>query len=318
MPQPLRIIFAGTPDLAKSVLEHILHSGFSVGMVLTKPDRPSGRGKKITQSPVKVLALEQHIPVLQPVSFKNDATIIDLIREFKPDIMVVVAYGLILPQELLDIPRLGCVNVHVSLLPRHRGAAPIARAILAGDCESGVTIMQMDCGLDTGAILLQEKVIIESSDTALELHDKLAILGSRLIVEYLTHYTQIKPVLQTNDGATYAHKIEKSEAKINWQNNAYLIERQIRGFNPAPGCFSILDGVLIKIWQSSVGDATTAVECGTIIAIVKDGIIVACGEGTTLVIKQLQEAGGKRQLAKDYILGRANLVGKVFLHTQID
>lgn len=319
--KPLKIAFAGTPEIAKIVLEHLLNSGFDVSLVLTQPDRPRGRGNKVSGSPVKQLALARGIDnVLQPVSFKHDAQqSLDVIRALNPDIIIVVAYGLILPLELLTIPRLGCVNIHVSLLPRHRGAAPIARSILAGDRHSGVTIMQMDAGLDTGDVLLQEKVNIEADDTAGTLHDKLAIVGSRLIVDYLNQFEQIVPQPQSDIGISYAHKIEKSEAKIDWSNEAVVIERHIRGFNPIPGCFTYLDDNLVKIWQAKVVDtdaalsaAVNGVIAGTVIKMGEEGIFVVCGSGTVLLILQLQAAGKNRQLVRDYVIGHGDLLGNIF------
>lgn len=314
----MKIIFAGTPAIARTVLEKILNSGFSVDLVLTKPDSESGRGKKLVPSMVKQLAIANNIPVLEPTSFKRDPGAIAKIRELKPDIMVVVAYGLILPQELLDVPKLGCVNIHVSLLPRHRGAAPIQRAILAGDEVSGITIIQMNSGLDTGDILLQEEVAINKNDTALDLHDKLAEIGALMIVEYLQNYKAVLPIQQSEIGVTYAHKIDKAEAKIDWNEDSIIISRKIRAFNPAPGAFCHLDGELIKIWRAEAGLAltkTSGVAPGTIMSASKNNLTIACGNNTSLVVHELQQAGKKRVTTEEFLNGHANsnLVGKTFM-----
>lgn len=306
MDEQLKIVFAGTPEIARIVLEKILASGFRVDLVLTKPDSIAGRGNKLTPSVVKDLALQHGIAVLSPISLKKDHGVVKQIRELAPDIMVVVAYGLILPQELLDIPRLGCVNIHVSLLPKHRGAAPILRSILEGDKTSGITIIQMDSGLDTGAILLQQAVILDENETSGTLHDKLADLGGDMIVEYLNNYAKIIPTRQNSVGATYAHKIEKSEAKIDWNQNVENIERQIRAFNPFPGAFCYFNDELVKIWQaSSIKNTNFSDEPGTIVATSMDGITVVAKNGYIL-IKELQFPGKKRVMAKEYLNGRRN------------
>lgn len=316
MQQPLKIIFAGTPEISKITLDKLLASGFSIDLVLTQMDRPAGRGKKLTMSPVKQLALEHHIEVFQPLSFKNNPHAIAKIRELKPDIVVVVAYGLILPQEFLDIPALGCVNIHVSLLPHLRGAAPIARAVIAGDTQSGVTIMQMDAGLDTGAILLQQSVAIVAKDSAGSLHDKLANLGANMIVDYLNNYKHIKPIPQDNTLATYAHKIDKSEARIDFNENALIIERKIRGFNPQPGCFTYLDEQRLIIWEAEAIEQTSNLTIGSIIDYCHDGILVACGCNSVIKITELQLAGRKRQSAKQFGLGYPDLIGKILYSIQ--
>ena len=312
MSSDLRVVFAGTPEIARLVLERVLSAGLKVSLVLTKPDRPKGRGQKLAQSQVKELAQAHDIEVLQPISFKQDSQTLDRIQQLQPDLMLVVAYGLILPQTLLDIPRLGCINLHVSLLPRHRGAAPIQRAILDGDIATGVTIMHMDSGLDTGDVLLQRALEIQPTDTSGSLHDKLALLGAELVIEYLNNHQHLAKVAQGEAGVTYAHKISKAEAEINWHENAEIIERKIRGYNPFPGCFTYLDQQLVKIWQSSVGSVFTQDRPGTIISTAKDQMSGSCGDGSVLIISQLQTAGKTRQSAKDYIHGRANLNGKQF------
>lgn len=314
MSDKLKIVFAGTPEIAKMVLANILAANFDVRLVLTQPDRPAGRGMKLTPSPVKQLALEHGIEVFQPLSFKKDLSVLQKIREINPDIVVVVAYGLIVPQEFLDIPRLGCVNIHVSLLPYHRGAAPIQRAVLAGDSETGVTIMQMDAGLDTGDMLLVEKVAIANDETSASLHDKLAQIGAAKIVEFLANPTSYPPVKQSESGVTYAHKLEKEEAKINWQEDAAVIERKIRGFNPFPGAYSLLDGQLHKFWQASVRvDKNHNQPAGSIIGVSKDAINIACGNGSILEVKEIQEAGSKRKPVTQYLHNKPDLVGKIFM-----
>jgi methionyl-tRNA formyltransferase len=310
--QDLKIVFAGTPEIAHIVLQKLVEHKHNIAAVLTKPDSPQGRGQKLTPSIVKQYAIEQKIRVYEPVSFKQDVTIIEQLKQLQPDIMIVVAYGLILPSVVLAIPKLGCVNIHVSLLPRFRGAAPINRAILAGDKVSGVTLIQMDAGLDTGDILLQQQVSIADQDTALDLHDKLAHLGAKMIIEYLDNYSQIKPKPQSSEDVSYAPKIEKSEALINWHEEAFIIERKIRGFNPAPGCYSFLEQKLIKFWESSIGENTSCNVVGQIVQVNHDNFVVCCGKGTTLVVKKMQESGKPRQDVANYILGHKNLLGKCF------
>lgn len=310
----LKLVFAGTPAIAKTILEDILHNGFKVDLVLTQPDRPANRGKKLTMSQVKELALAQDITVMQPESFKNNPLALSAIAELAPDLIIVVAYGLILPKELLAIPKLGCINVHVSLLPRHRGAAPIQRAILAGDKETGVTLMQMDIGLDTGDILLQEKVTIDSHETAGTLTDKLAAIGSKLTINYLTNYREIKSRQQDINGVTYAHKIDKAEAQINWSDDAATIERKIRGFNPSPGCFSYLEDKLIKIWAAQIGSTSKSnATPGEIVAVNNDSLGISCGNESMLLVTELQEAGKNRQVAKVYLQSRHGLLGKILV-----
>ena len=313
MSEKLRILFAGTPEIAKVVLAKMISAGFIPELVLSQPDRPAGRGMKLTASPVKVLALEHGIEVLQPVSFKKCPEVIDQIREFAPDIMVVVAYGLILPQQLLDIPRLGCINIHVSLLPRWRGAAPIQRAVLAGDTESGVTIMQMDAGLDTGDILLVERVAIAEDETSGSLYDKLALMGAEMLIKYLQNPDGYKAVAQSELGVSYATKIEKDEARIDWANDAQVIARNIRGYNPFPGAFSNLDGVLHKIWSAKpLAQVANEFKPGTILQAEKDKLLVACGNGTILEVIEIQEAGAKRKRADIFLQGKTGLKGKKF------
>jgi methionyl-tRNA formyltransferase len=279
--------------------------------VLTQPDRPAGRGLKLQASPVKSFAIAHGIPVVQPRSLRLDGKFPDdaaaakaAIEAAGADVMVVAAYGLILPQWTLGMPRLGCMNIHASLLPRWRGAAPIHRAIEAGDGETGVTIMQMDAGLDTGDMLLAERVAIAPDDTTGSLHDKLAALGGRLIVEALELAAcgGLKPEPQPAEGVTYAHKIEKPEAAVDWSQPAEVIARRIRAFNPAPGAGAGLQGENVKLWSARALPASAAGVPGTIEAVAPEGIDVRCGEGL-LRITQLQRPGGKRLAAADFLRG---------------
>lgn len=308
----MRVVFAGTPEFARAALERLHAAGFTIPLVLTQPDRPAGRGMKLQPSPVKQFALQHHIAVAQPRSLRLDgkypedaAAARAALEEARPDVMVVAAYGLILPQWVLDLPRLGCLNIHASLLPRWRGAAPIHRAIEAGDAETGVTIMQMDAGLDTGAMLLEERLRIAPEDTTATLHDRLANLGGRLIVEALEIAAcgGFTPKPQPAEGITYAHKIEKAEAAIDWTQPADAIERRIRAFDPFPGASGQLRGETVKLWRArAVMQARGSVEPGTIVAIDEHGIGVACGQGR-LEVTELQRPGGKRLAAADFLRG---------------
>lgn len=307
----MRLIFAGTPEFARVALERLHAAGFDIALVLTQPDRPAGRGMKLQASPVKQFALEHGMPVAQPRSLRLDGkyppdaeAARDAIEAAKADVMVVAAYGLILPQWVLDAPSLGCMNIHASLLPRWRGAAPIHRAIEAGDAQTGVTIMQMDAGLDTGAMLLEERVAISAQDTTGTLHDKLAVLGGRLIVEALELAAcgGLRPVPQPAEGVTYAQKIDKAEAVIDWRRPAQEIERRIRAFDPFPGASSTLNGEVIKLWRAEV-IARVSDQPGRIVAVSDSGIDVASGEGTALRVTQLQRAGGKRLPVDQFLRG---------------
>lgn len=306
----MKIIFAGTPSIAETTLSKILANGFKVDLVLTKPDSKANRGKKFMSSPVKNLALSQGINILQPTTFKNNPEPLAIIRELKPDIMIVVAYGLILPQDLLNIPRLGCINIHVSLLPKYRGAAPIQRAVLNGELESGVTIMQMDAGLDTGDILMQRTVQLDKKETSGSLHDRLATIGAEMIIEYLHNYKTIKHIAQNPNGVSYANKLEKAEAEINWSENAVIIERKIRGFNPFPGSFTHLDGALLKVWQADTTLQLSDAAPGTVIRVDNTGIYIACGNRSVIKVLELQSEGRNRQTANIYMLGHSNLLNK--------
>ena len=303
----MKIVFAGTPDFAALSLNALLAAGHDIALVLTQPDRPSGRGMVLRSSPVKIAAEASGIDVFQPLTLKDPATQ-ERIRAVQADAMIVAAYGLILPQAVLDMPRFGCINIHASLLPRWRGAAPIQRAIEAGDTESGVCIMQMEAGLDTGPVLLSGHVPIAADETAGTLHDKLADMGARLIVETLAKLP-IDAVAQPQIGVTYAAKIEKAEAQIDWRRPAREIERQIRAFNPFPGAAGTLDGAAIKVWRSELVAAVAPP--GTVVSVERSGIVVACGDGG-LCLTELQKAGGKRLPVAQFLAGNPIAPGKTF------
>jgi methionyl-tRNA formyltransferase len=314
----MRVVFAGTPEFARIALAALHHAHFEIALVLTQPDRPSGRGLKLHASPVKAFALDHGLALAQPRSLKLDgkypldaAQARAAIEAARADVMVVAAYGLILPAWVLDLPRLGCLNIHASLLPRWRGAAPIHRAIEAGDAQTGITIMQMDAGLDTGDMLLVEALPIEPDDTTARLHDRLAALGARLIVEALSPAERggLRRTAQPAQGVSYAHKIDKAEASIDWSEPAALIERRIRAFDPVPGASGVLQGETIKCWRSIA--ATGVGTPGEVLAVTDDGITVACGAGA-LRLTELQRAGGKRLPARQFLQGRSLIVGAVF------
>jgi len=303
----MRLIFAGTPEFAVQALQAIIAAGHEVPLVLTQPDRPAGRGMSLQPSPVKKLALEHGIEVFQPLTLK-DAAAQAKIAEVQAEVMVVAAYGLILPQVVLDLPHLGCINIHASLLPRWRGAAPIQRALLAGDAETGVCIMQMEAGLDTGPVLLRGAFPIESTDTTATLHDRLAALGGALVVEALGKLP-LPAEAQPGEGVTYAHKIEKAEALIDWRKSAAELDRHIRAFNPFPGAQALLGGQTVKLWQATpmAGQG----EPGQILSIERSAIVVACGEGA-LAISECQKAGGKRLPVQQFLAGNPLQVGERF------
>lgn len=298
----MRIIFAGTPSFAAKALISLLDVSHQVVLVLTQPDRPAGRGMKIQVSDVKKVAQAYDIPLLQPLTLKSEA-IHAQVRVFDADVMIVAAYGLILPVEVLKIPRCGCLNIHASLLPRWRGAAPIQRALLAGDQETGITIMQMDEGLDTGSILLRHNLFIEPGDTAQILHDRLADLGAKSIIEALEllRLGKLTAIPQDETQACYAPKIQKKEAEINWRLDADQIDRSIRAFNPYPGAYTYLQGDLLKIWQARVIENYSG-KAGEIIAIGNDGIVVSCGRGA-LILEIVQKSGGKKMFAAEFLAG---------------
>ena len=313
MSHTLRVIFAGTPEFAASALAAIHQAGFAVPLVLTQPDRPAGRGMKLQASPVKRYALEHGMPVAQPPSLRRTgkfpteaAAAIDQLRATPHDVMVVAAYGLLLPQEVLDIAPHGSINIHASLLPRWRGAAPIHRAIEAGDAETGITLMQMDAGLDTGAMISVARTPIAERDTTATLHDKLAAQGAELIVsalETLEREGRLSATPQPEAGVTYAEKIGKHEAALDWQRPAEALARQVRAFDPFPGGVAALeDGTLLKIWAAEPIDGAAHAQPGTIVEVGSDGVVVACGTGA-LRLTQLQKPGGKRLPAREFLAG---------------
>ncbi|MFN0314388.1 MAG: methionyl-tRNA formyltransferase [Burkholderiales bacterium] len=308
----MRLVFAGTPRFARAALAALTSAGHEISLVLTQPDRPAGRGQKPAQSEVKQLALGQGIEVFQPASLKDETAQARLLEQ-GAQAMVVAAYGLILPKAVLGLFPLGCINIHASLLPRWRGAAPIQRAILAGDKKSGVCIMQMEEGLDTGPVLLCESLAIEDRETAGTLHDKLSALGSKLIVQALSNLeTGLgRMTLQPAEGVTYARKISKEEARIDWSHDARQIDAQIRAFNPVPVAFTELTGESLRIWRASVvGGEHEGANPGRILNASPSGIDVACGKGV-LRILELQKAGGKRVQAPEFLRGQTVPAGSM-------
>lgn len=301
---PLKIIFAGTPDFAAKHLQALIASEHQIVAVFTQPDRPAGRGNKLTASPVKQLALDNNIEVYQPATLKKIENQ-QLIADLNADIMIVVAYGLILPQSVLNMPRLGCLNVHGSLLPRWRGAAPIQRACWAGDIDTGVTIMQMDAGLDTGDMLLKAKCPITAEDTSASLYDKLALLGPNALLETLTLITTGKAIAEKQDESlvTYAEKLSKQEAKLDWTLSAQQLERCVRAFNPWPVSYFELNGEPIKVWQANVINQQSNQAPGTILQANKQGIQIATADGI-INLTQLQPAGKKPMSAADILNSR--------------
>lgn len=291
MTKPLRLVFAGTPEFSVPPLERLLAGPDALLAVYTQPDRPAGRGQKLMPSPVKQLAVEHGIPVYQPASLRNEEAQAEL-AALKPDLMVVVAYGLILPQVVLDTPRLGCINSHASLLPRWRGAAPIQRAVQAGDAESGVTVMQMEAGLDTGPMLLKVSTPINTSDTGGSLHDRLAQLGPQAVLQAIDGLAAgtLKGEVQDDALANYAHKLNKEEAFLDFSRPAVELERLVRAFHPWPICHTTLSGDALKVHAAEIGEGKGAP--GSILAADKSGLTVACGEGA-LRLTRLQLPGGK-------------------------
>jgi methionyl-tRNA formyltransferase len=306
----MRLAFAGTPEFAQVALARLHAAGFDIALVLTQPDRPAGRGLKLHPSPVKAFAHTHGMVVAQPRSLRLDGKYPDDAAQAREaleaahiDVMVVAAYGLILPQWVLDLPPRGCLNIHASLLPRWRGAAPIHRAIEAGDVRTGITIMQMDAGLDTGDMLLVEPVDIAPDDTTARLHDRLAALGGRLIVEALEILAcgGLTRTPQPTEGVSYAHKIDKAEAAIDWSLPAATLERRIRAFDPFPGASAEIGGETLKLWRAEVVAGRGAP--GTVLAITDEGVTVACGEGA-LQLTELQRAGGKRLPVRQFLQGK--------------
>jgi len=315
----MKVAFAGTPEFAQVALASLHAAGFRIDLVLTQPDRPAGRGMKVHPSPVKAFAMDHHIEVAQPRSLRLDGKFPDdaklaraALNADRCDVLVVAAYGLILPRWVLDVPRLGCLNIHASLLPRWRGAAPIHRAIEAGDSQTGITIMQMDAGLDTGDMLLSESLAIAADDTTVSLHDKLAPLGGRMIVEALELAAcgGLRRTHQPTEGVTYAHKIEKSEAAIDWRDSAEEIERRMRAFDPFPGASGTLAGDPLKCWRGAVVTGATG-NSGELLQVDDRGITVACGRGA-LLLTEVQRAGGKRVSATEFARAKSLAPGMVF------
>jgi len=302
-----KIIFAGTPQFAVHALSALIDSRHQVKAVYTQPDRPAGRGRKLTPSPVKELALQHHLPVHQPITLRDEREQ-QMLADLQADIMVVVAYGLLLPLPVLQAPKFGCINIHASLLPRWRGAAPIQRAVLAGDTKTGITIMQMDKGLDTGDMLYETECTIESRDTSLILHDKLAQLGADALMKTLDQLSVIQPTPQDHFAATYAHKITKEEARLDWKLPAVELDRKIRAFIPWPIAFI----QAARIWEAEVVEQQSSKEPGTIIQVSSQGIDVATGQGV-LRIKTLQLPGGRQLSVVDVLNARQHdfAVGKI-------
>ena len=307
----MKVIFAGTPDFAAAALKAIAAAGFEIPLVLTQPDRPKGRGMQLAPSPVKQAALELGLRVAQPEKLRNNVESLQMLKEVDADVMVVAAYGLILPQDVLDTPKHGCLNIHASLLPRWRGAAPIQRAIEAGDAETGVCIMQMDIGLDTGDVVSEHRYAIQPTDTANEVHDALMNLGAEAIVadlQQLKAEGRLKSVKQPEEGVTYAQKLSKEEARIDWNESAAVIERKIRAFNPVPAAWVEYQGKPMKIWRAEAvaqqGRAGEVLSCST------DGLVVACGENA-LKITELQPSGSKRMDIAAFAAGHTVEAGTV-------
>ena len=309
----MRVVFAGTPEFAQVALQQLIAAGHDIPLVLTQPDRPAGRGMKLQASPVKQCALIHGIPVAQPRSLRLDgkhpedaSSAQAALLAAQAQVIVVAAYGLILPQWVLDLPPLGCMNIHASLLPRWRGAAPIHRAIEAGDTHTGVTIMQMDAGLDTGNMLLKEPLAITADDTTATLHDRLAAMGGHLMVQVLQAAQQqtLRQEPQPDIGVTYAHKIDKSESTIDWSQPATAIAQRIRAFDPFPGASTTIQNETVKVWRCEIDSTLPNIDKreGTILEVKNDGIAVACGCGV-LRLTMLQRAGGKRLPAADFIRG---------------
>jgi len=301
----MNLVFAGTPEFAVPTLKALLDAGHTVLAVYTQPDRPAGRGRKVAQSPVKTFALEHGLPVHQPTSLKTGEEAGKL-RALKPEAMIVIAYGLILPVSILNIPKYGCINVHASLLPRWRGAAPIQRAIEAGDAQTGVTIMQMNEGLDTGAMLAAAETPISENDTSASLHDRLGELGAQLLVETLARLQrrELQPQPQDNPRATYAAKLKKEEARLDWNSDARVLARRIRAFNPWPVAYTTLDGQTLRLWMAHAekNNAVRSVP-GAVLSASADGLRVQCAPGA-LRITQLQLEGGKILDARAFLNGR--------------
>jgi methionyl-tRNA formyltransferase len=308
MTPKLRLVFAGTPEFAVPHLAACRREDVDIVAVYTQPDRPAGRGRALSASPVKQTAQALGIAIEQPENFRVPGAV-DRLHAYAPDLLVVVAYGLILPRKVLGIPRHGCWNVHASLLPRWRGAAPIQRALLAGDAQTGVCLMQMEAGLDIGPVLLQRSLPIAEDDTGGTLHDKLAVLGAQLLGQGLDRLIAAAPLVsqpQPDEGVTYAHKLDKAEARFAWDQSAIAIERRVRAFDPWPVAEAELAGEVLRIWKASALPRSIAVPPGSIVAAGRDGIDVACADGV-LRIRELQRAGGRRIGAADFVNARPDL-----------
>ena len=309
----LRIIFMGTPELAGVSLQALLRvPEFQIVAVVTQPDQPKGRGLKLQPSPIKEIALRENLPVLQPARAR-DEQFIQQLRELQSDLIAVAAYGQILPQSILDLPRFGCLNVHTSLLPKYRGASPIQRAVLNGDPESGVTIMKMDAGMDTGDMLTQEKTPILPEDNSQTLHDRLAQIGASLLVRTISSYVagKIRPRPQPVEGVSLAPKIKKSDGQIDWTQPATAVWNRVRGMTPWPGVFTFLPGqpqpTLLKIWRVEVAAASGTP--GEILGADKNGILVGCGQ-ESLLVREVQREGGRRMTAQEFLAGHPLTVGQ--------
>lgn len=296
------IIFAGTPDFASVALQYLIDQGHTISLVLTKPDAISGRGNQLKPSSVKETALKHNIVIHQPVNLKSDETY-EIIKAQNADFMVVAAYGLIIPQRILDIPKNGCLNIHGSLLPRWRGAAPIQRALIAGDSTTGITIIQMNAGLDTGDMLLKYPVNIEKHDTTGSLYDKLTLAGAVCIDSVIKNYYQLIPEKQNDALSCYAEKLNKEESKIDWSEDSITIERKIRGYNPIPGSFTILDNKVFRVYKARVVDNNKHNHRpGTFISITKKEFLVACGHGV-IALEEVQMPGSKKLDIKSFLAG---------------
>ena len=301
----MRIIFAGTPDFSVPALQALMASPHEVVAVYTQPDRPLGRGRKLVHGPVKQVAVDHHIPVYQPLDFKSAESVEEL-QQLQADLMVVVAYGLILPQAVLDAPRLGCINIHASLLPRWRGAAPIQRAIIAADQQTGISIMQMNAGLDTGPVWLRREVDISANETGAHLHDRLAQLGAEALMDALALLGSDgrQAAAQADEGVTYAHKLSKSEAAIDWSEPAALIHRKVCAYNSWPVAYTPLDGKQLRVWESRLVDGDSRAAPGRVVNSSPDGIDIATGEGLLRIIK-LQLPGKRAMSAADFLNARS-------------
>lgn len=308
----MKTVFMGTPDFAAVILEHLHNSNNSIELVITQPDRAKNRGKKIQFTPVKEKALEYGIEVLQPEKLRGDANVMERLNAINPDVIVVAAYGQILPKEVLCLPKYGCINVHASLLPKLRGASPIQQAIVQGETKTGVTIMQMAEDLDTGDMLTKEEIEIGNYNGS-QLHDALAKIGGELLVETidLIKADKVTPIVQDEEQATYAGLISKKDGEVDFSKSPQEVERLIRGFDPWPGAFCQYNGQQMKLWNAKVSDKTTDKESGTVVGVTAEGIEISCG-GKTLIITEIQAPGKKRVQVKDYIRGNSIEIGSKF------